>query len=410
MVKNKNVAQTKARIKGNAKPSNSDRAAEFLQRNTFFGTNVFLEGSPNNEHPSQLPTSFTGDSETKMQFPPVAFSSLLPHDQDPVAATLDVDFLAVLRRLEKRNGATKQKALAALKSLLDDKEAKSEDIITSSVLPFWPRLYNSLACDDDRRVRELAQVAMHCVARRIGRKLGPCLKEVVVSWTFATTDAYKNAAKSALLGLNDIFPSPKLGHLYRSHAKYLLDACERRITFLSMELPNQLKCKKNRCDGDPLTPEIHSHLNATVQFLTWVSILLPELSQLPSESPQKERLYVVLKRIFPTTKAIMDTVNYVPLNAAYYLLVLAMCQAMPQWVAQTDEIFSFVVPLCVMKIDATPERLSAATVCLAAFGERIWREVDWTQLVENTLIPMVGEVQMKTQQQVGRNACLFMHP
>ncbi|VDN49613.1 unnamed protein product, partial [Dibothriocephalus latus] len=151
-------------------------------------------------------------------------------DQDPTAALLDADFLAVLRRLDKRNSATKQKALTTLIDLLRElKEpettgapqeyVKSEDSIVSSVLPFWPRLFNSLSADDDRRVRELAQVAMHELARRVGRKLMPFLKEVVVSWTFCAVDAYENTARAAQRGLNETFPGKKLGELYRHFAK-----------------------------------------------------------------------------------------------------------------------------------------------------------------------------------------------
>lgn len=173
MGKNKTASSKPVRTKGNLKPSNSDRSSEFLLRNASASnfSNIGITGDPTltTTHVSVLPM-VAGFS-----------SSLLPMDNDATAATMDPDFLAVLRRLEKRNCATKQKALDAFIALLKEEGNKSEELILTSVLPFWPRLYNCLSVDDDRRVRELSQTAMHQLAKRIGRKLMSFLKEVSLS-------------------------------------------------------------------------------------------------------------------------------------------------------------------------------------------------------------------------------------
>ncbi|VDK41025.1 unnamed protein product [Taenia asiatica] len=397
MGKGKNTPSQKIRTKGNVKPSSSDRSTEFLQRNAFSGVEPtpsfgFLSSQSNAQPPISAQTSALG------------FSSLLPLDQDPTAATLDTDFLASLRRLEKRNSTTKQKALDTLITLLHDQNeageyVKSEDVIAASVLPFWPRLYNSLTHDEDRRVRELSQVVMYAVAKRLGRKLGPYLKEVVVSWTFATVDSYENTARAAQIGLSSTFPGRRHGELYRIYAKCFLDECEGRLSHLTTDLPGHLKRKKNRGPDDPLPPEVHHHLNIATQFLAWVTSLLPELSQLPADSVQLARLQAILLRLLPAVSPTLDTVKFAPLSTAYFRLISATCKFMTVWMSGQVELLDFIILKCVKEVDAFPERLAAASTCLEMFGEKVWSRISWLDLVNNTIIPVVEQAQTKTQRQ-----------
>ncbi|KAL5106350.1 E3 ubiquitin-protein ligase listerin [Taenia crassiceps] len=397
MGKGKNTSSQKIRTKGNVKPSSSDRSTEFLQRNAFSGVGTapgfgFLSTQSNAQSPMSAQTSAIG------------FSSLLPLDQDPTAAHLDSDFLASLRRIEKRNSATKQKALDALITLLYDKNEggeyiKSENVVAASILPFWPRLYNSLTHDEDRRVRELSQVVMHALANRLGRKLGPYLKEVVVPWTFATVDSYENTARAAQVGLNSTFPGHRYGELYRTYAKYLLDECDRRFPHLTTDLPSHLKFKKHRNPDDPLPPEVHHHLNIATQFLAWVASLLPELSKLPADSVQLTRLQGVLQQLVPAVSPILDVVKFAPLSTAYFRLISTTCKFMTGWLSEQEELLDFIILKCVKEVDASPEKPAAASTCLEVFGEKVWSRVSWPDLVNNTIIPVIERAQTKAQRQ-----------
>ena len=397
MVKSKNSSNQKVRTKGNIKPSSSDRASEFLQRNVFPGTGIV---SNLGFHSGPITTSAPQPNSG-------GFSSLLPLDQDIAAASIDADILATLRRLEKRNSATKQKALDTLKSLLCDQIAnseylKSEDVIAASVLPFWPRLYSSLAFDDDRRVRELSQVVMHELAKRLGRRLAPFLKEIVVSWTFGTVDISENAARAAQVGLNDTFPGNRLGELYRTYATYLLDECENRLECVITELPNRLKFKRNRLPEDPLPPEAHHHLSIVTQFLAWVTSLLTELCKLPADNSQLSRLHDIIQRLCPTISPVLNKVKFAPLSIAYFRFISTMCKCMTEWVIEQNSLFEFVVHKCVSEIDASPERLDAASTCLSVLGQKVWVKISWMDFVCNTIIPMIDQAQTKVHRQVIR--------
>lgn len=395
MGKGKNNSTQKTRTKGNVKPSNSDRASEFLQRNVSSGSGLIIALS-------------THDSVSLMasaSSPPNAFSSLLPLDKDPLAATMDYDFLNVLRRLEKRSPATRQKALDHLTCLLLSKNSegayvKSEDVISTSILPFWPRLFNNLACDEDRRVRELSQVAMHALAKRLGRRLSPCLKEIIITWTFGTVDFYDNISKAALVGLSDTFPGDKRGELYRRFAKCLLDECDKRINYLIFELPTHLKFKKNRKPDDLLPPDAHHHLNISAQFLSWVTSFLPDLCKLPEQNDNFVRFRSILQQILSAISPVLDKVNFAPLNSAYFRLIPVMCENMKDWIAGCPELLDSVLSMCLNESVVCSERLASLSTLLSVFSHEIWTRIPWKKLVNATLIPMIERAHSKAQRMV----------
>ncbi|KAK2159779.1 hypothetical protein LSH36_146g00024 [Paralvinella palmiformis] len=89
--------------------------------------------------------------------------------------SINGDFRIVLRKLSKKDATTKLKALQEFSSLCQEKDI--EDI--KSVLPFWPRVYNKVAIDHDRRVREAAQQAFEQLVLQIQRNLAPYLKSIM---------------------------------------------------------------------------------------------------------------------------------------------------------------------------------------------------------------------------------------
>ncbi|VDO03935.1 unnamed protein product [Rodentolepis nana] len=397
MPKGKCNTTHKVRTKGNFKPSNSDRASEFLQRNILSGSGSGLLVSLST-YDAASTLALTSASQS-------AFSTLLPLDQDPVALTIDSDFLNVLRKLEKRSGATKQKALDTLIDLLRSKAddvhfVKSEDVISASVLPFWPRLFNDLACDEDRRVRELSQIAMHSIAKRLGRKISPCLKEIVITWTFATVDLYDNISRAAIAGLSDTFPGDKIGELYRRFAKYLLDECDRKINYLDSELPLHLKFKKNQKLNGHLPPDAHHHLNISTQFLSWVASFLPHLCKLPEDDLLLVRFRDVLLRIWPPITPILEKVKFAPLRSSYYNLMSTMCLNMTEWIISSPDLLNFVLEKCLQGEDVCLESLGAFSTCLSVFRKEVWTWISWKELVNTTLIPMIEQVQTKAQRTV----------
>ena len=207
----KNPAQ---RTKGNAKSSSSARAAELLSSTgapaysfgfggsptlTGFGASSSLTGTGNESSPavaaSIVPTAAS-----------VPFAAL--DDADPAsAANLDGDVKLLLKKMTKKDTITKCKALSEFVSLLDEDSEKDDggslgDNGSSSsppppqkrlhpdeikaLIPFWPRLYNALSMDSDRKVRELTQQAMLKLVQPDRKKLlAPHLKTFLGAWMMA---------------------------------------------------------------------------------------------------------------------------------------------------------------------------------------------------------------------------------
>ena len=103
------------RVKDNAKPSSSARAAELMQ---------------------QVSSSFVGFSLNSLA--PIGAGMLL---DDAFDASLDGDLKMSLRKLSKKDPLTKCKALDELKSLVDAKSL--DDCI--AILPYWAKSFTKLA-------------------------------------------------------------------------------------------------------------------------------------------------------------------------------------------------------------------------------------------------------------------------
>ncbi|XP_017770844.1 PREDICTED: E3 ubiquitin-protein ligase listerin [Nicrophorus vespilloides] len=171
------------RTKNNARPSNSGRSAELLASTIPpFGT-------------------FSGLKETC--FANAGFS-LVPIDD--IDSSVDSNFQLVLKKMSKKDGTTKLKALQEFTELIKNTDAET----IKAVLPFWPRLYNNLSTDAEHRVREAAQLAQHQVVLKAKRNIAPYLKQLAGPWFTSQYDTYPPAASAATQSFSDAFPANKL--------------------------------------------------------------------------------------------------------------------------------------------------------------------------------------------------------
>ncbi|CAH1799497.1 unnamed protein product [Owenia fusiformis] len=175
--------QTQAnRTKGNVKPSSSSRAAE--QLTTPGGATGFVGFG-----------ALSGD----LGYVPTAQGS------DEADSNVDADFRMVLRKLAKKDATTKLKALQEFSTLCKEKET---DIVLGA-LPFWPRLYNKMALDNDRKVREATQLAFEQLVLRVRRNLAPHLKSLMGCWLLSQCDSHPPAASAATAAFLAALPVAK---------------------------------------------------------------------------------------------------------------------------------------------------------------------------------------------------------
>lgn len=181
------------RTKNNAKPSNSGRSAEYLSNN--------------------MPhfSGFTGRKETGFIFPLMA--------TEDIELSIDANFQVVLKKMNKKDNTTKIKALQEFADLVKNSDAE----VIKTILPYWPRLYNSLATDSENKVREATHVAHNEVVQKVKRNLAPHLKSIIASWFTSQYDTYPPAATAATMSFKNAFPEKKIEEVIVFCNKEILD-------------------------------------------------------------------------------------------------------------------------------------------------------------------------------------------
>ncbi|XP_061596611.1 E3 ubiquitin-protein ligase listerin [Cololabis saira] len=175
--------KNKQRTKGNVRPSSSGRAAEVLAR----------EGG-------SIP-GFVGFGSAAVEL------SYVPavHGAEDIDHLVDADFRLVLRKLSKRDGVTRLKAVQDFGSMCQERDAEE----VKGVLPYWPRIYCKISVDHDRRIREATQQAFEQLVLKVRRSLAPHLKSLMGHWILSQCDTYTPAASAACQAFQAAFSPPK---------------------------------------------------------------------------------------------------------------------------------------------------------------------------------------------------------
>lgn len=283
----------KQRTKGNVRPSSSGRAAELLAREG--GGHVGFVGFG----------SMSGD----LGYVPTSVGF---EDQD---AGLDADFRMVLRKLSKKDVVTKLKAIQEFQGLCTEKE--EEDIV--SLLPHWPRLYNRLSMDHDKRVREATQQMFIKVVSRVKRNLAPHLKAIMGCWLMSQNDPYAPAGSGAKVAFRKAFTlQEKQGNAVAFCKGEVLQLYKDNLFKETAETLSDPKSFSKEEQVEKYLRVVSSSLLALREFIN----LLPE-GQLEGS---KEELNTILSedRLWKFVK------NQSPeIRGAMYSLLGTLCKVMP---------------------------------------------------------------------------------
>ncbi|CAO1404688.1 unnamed protein product [Diamesa hyperborea] len=205
------VGKSKAvpRTKGNARPANSSRSVELL------GDNV--------------PT-FVGFTAMENGIVPVVpgFGNM---DELENTDALDSTFQLVFRKMNKKDSTTKIKALKEFTELVE----KSDVDIMKTVLPFWPKMFVQLSVDIEPRVRENTQTALLSIVIKVGKNIGPFLKNLIPAWISSIYDTHPPAASIALKSFETAFTQKKINDVFAFCEKEILDYFSKNVTVFSAQ-------------------------------------------------------------------------------------------------------------------------------------------------------------------------------
>lgn len=189
------------RTKGNTRPSSSGRSAQLLSASGASGLTGFVGF-----------TSLAGDCPAYI--PPTG-----QHVIDDADSSVDSDFRMVMRKLTKRDQTTRLKALQELLDLVKEKDVD----LVKGALPFWPRLYNKLSLDNDRRVREATHRVHEQICQRVRRDLAPHTKALIGAWLVSQSDPFAPAATAARAAFEAAFSSEKQIQVFQFFSQELFN-------------------------------------------------------------------------------------------------------------------------------------------------------------------------------------------
>uniref|UniRef100_T1IH75 E3 ubiquitin-protein ligase listerin n=1 Tax=Strigamia maritima TaxID=126957 RepID=T1IH75_STRMM len=167
------------RTKGNARPSSSGRTADKLATN------------------GNILPNFVGFSGFVVD--PVQ------GNDEHVNLNINADLRLAMKKMTKKDVTTK---LKAIQEFTDSCQKLSSEEI-KAMLSAWPRLFNKLSMDHDRRVREALFQAHEQVVIQTHKNLAPYLRNIMGSWIIAQCDTCAPAASAAQNSFKAAFPPAK---------------------------------------------------------------------------------------------------------------------------------------------------------------------------------------------------------
>lgn len=93
--------------------------------------------------------------------------------------------------MNKKDSTTKIKALKEFIELVE----KSDLDVIKTVLPFWPKMFVQLSVDIEPRVRETTQTALLSIVIKVGKNIGPFLKNFIPAWISSIYDTHPPASR-----------------------------------------------------------------------------------------------------------------------------------------------------------------------------------------------------------------------
>ncbi|KAJ6644213.1 E3 ubiquitin-protein ligase listerin [Pseudolycoriella hygida] len=215
------------RTKNNSKPSNSGRSAELLGASVqpFVG---FASTLSDGGYLSVLPGFQSSDAS--------------PEEID---SNVDYNFQLVFRKMTKKDPTTKVKALQEFTELVGQSDVDA----VKAILPFWPRLYATLAVDVEHRVREFSQQAQAALVNKCGKHIAPQLKQLAPIWITSQYDFYAPAASIASTSFKSAFPPVKLQEVFNFCQSEVLEYIVKNVTvFTATTLSNPKVFSTEECE------------------------------------------------------------------------------------------------------------------------------------------------------------------
>ncbi|KAK9245069.1 hypothetical protein V1506DRAFT_554209 [Lipomyces tetrasporus] len=149
------------------------------------------------------------------------------HSHIDVAILDNPQLMVIFKGLQKRDPTTKEKALDALVTYLQDPES----VVEESILAVWVQFYPQLASEFSRRLRMLAHKLQGDLFRRFQRQSAKYMKDSVGKWLGGLYDNDKVVARTATVSFESVFTGESKRHqVFQVFHVQLLDYVKHALT------------------------------------------------------------------------------------------------------------------------------------------------------------------------------------
>jgi hypothetical protein len=160
----------------------------------------------------------------------------------PVYTGFDVDLTVISKKLLKKDSTTKIKAFNELIDLLNVSE-KQEYI--ADFVPYFVYVYLRLYTDNDRKLRELLNLALLTIINNGDsggkRVLGPFMRALIGPWWITTADKCTEVSKTAVQAFNKAIPADKRTQRLINLSPFILNHVIKNLTIKPEVLSDPLQ-------------------------------------------------------------------------------------------------------------------------------------------------------------------------
>jgi hypothetical protein len=221
-------------------------------------------------------------------------------------SALDPELRVIVKKLSKRDNVTKQRALEELAGFLSQN-------VSADFMETWEKLFQRLAIDHDRKVRENCFVVLNQIINSDSKLLAPILKKIAGPWISARFDSSKEVAQIAANSFEKAFPK-KLEQVLKVCQGVIIDYVSKMILD---ETPETLSDKRYVSEEDMLG-KYNRCVSASIDC---VGFLVEQLDQSTRQSAEEKYANLFEKRFWEMAHHQQGSIR-----AAFYRFLKVCCQ------------------------------------------------------------------------------------
>ena len=194
----------------------------------------------------------------------------------PVYTGSNSELVVISKKLLKKDGVTRAKALADLLDLVRAAPPlEAIDEMIPQLMPFFAYIYLRLVSDDDRKVREKLNAVLHELIRIDKRAFGPYMSVIIGHWWVSMSDASPEVASIAQSSFELAIPKVKRPQVVAYLGPHLLKHIQTNLSY-TVDTIVDMKDSNSKDNKADLEERFERVVTSTLAALTSLLLFLDE--------------------------------------------------------------------------------------------------------------------------------------